>query len=587
MKKIIVLLLCLAAVLSVFAGCNNKNESDVGVTIPVYLSTEITNFDPAYANLDDASSRIFNLIYEGLFKIDENGKTVKAGAKSVKVLDDPTRNYYAIEIKLNKTYWSDNIQVLAADYIYAWKRLLDPAFRGEGAALLFDIKNARAVSHGDVSIDDLCVYDVAEDVIKIEFEGPTNYEKFYENLASVMLVPLREINVTKVTSDWSTSVSLLTCNGPFCVRNFELGKKLVLERNRYYMRNDEEDSLKKFVKPYRLTIDFAMDAEEALEAYNAGALVYNGELPLSLRAEYKDKVTLKDSMSVLSYVFNTKVAPFDNPDVRLALSSAIDRNKIVEVLTFAKPAEGLVSSGIFNTAYGKKAPTFRGSSEALISASADLDAARQLLTKAGVKGGDIELTVRKTEADVAVAQYVKDVWETLGFNVTIRQLRAKTYENELEYQLVSDEYYTAYENGDFQVISVDNSMLTTDAFGNLAQFAKAFASGKMDLESDTDEEVELVGHISGYYNAEYDAKIEAAFAEKKDLAKRAVLLHEAEAILMKDMPIMPLVELQRATLTSGDIKNVESSYLGYDIFSAATLKNISKYPGNKGYVAAE
>ncbi len=588
MKKIIVLLLCVITAVTAFSSCSkNLEDEDIGTTIPIYLSTEIANFDPAYSNLDDASAKILSLIYEGLFKIDASGKVVKAQAKSVKVLDKPSDDYYAIEIKLNYTCWSDGTQVLAADYIYAWKRILEPGFRGEAANMLFDIKNARAVNSGDVSVDDLGVSDVATDVIRIEFEGKTNYDKFYEYLASPMLVPLREIAVDKVAADWSSSSSIVVCNGPFCVRTYTPGEKLVLERNRYYYRDIEEDSIKKFVTPYRLVVNFKKSASENLTDLEAGNIVYDGELPLDKRAEYKDKAEVSDTMSVLSYVFNTKVAPFDNPDVRHALSLAIDRNAIVDILTFAKPAEGLIADGVYNTKYSKKGASFRDSAEALISASADVEAAKQLLNTAGVSGGDITITLRNNEADVAVAEYVKTVWEALGFKVTLNPLDYKKYTDEKEYDLVSDPYLEAYEAGDFQVISVDYQMLTTDAFPNLAQFAKAFASGMMDLDNVGDDDTyELATHVSGYYSAEYDAKMEEAFAEKSDLEKRAGLLHEAEAILMNDMPIIPLVQLQQATLTTSDISKLSTNYFGVDIFTKAVLKNISKYPDNVGYESA-
>ena len=588
MKKIIVLLLSILTVLTVFSACSKDLENeDPGAIIPIYLSTEIANFDPAYANLDEASSKILGLIYEGLFRINENGKVVKAQAKSVKVLDDPEENYYAIEIKLDDTCWSDGTKVQAADYIYAWKRILEPEFRGEAASMLFDIKNARAVNSGDVSIDDIGISDVASDVIRIEFEGETDYDKFYEYLASPMLVPLREVAVGKVEKDWASTSSIIVCNGPFCVKTYNPGEKLILERNRYYYRDVEEDSIKEYVTPHRLVINFKNDVSENFADFEAGNLVYTSEIPLDKRAEYKDEAEVIDTMSVLSCLFNTKVAPFDNADVRNALSLAIDRNKIVEILTFAKPAAGLIADGVFNTEYGKKADSFREEGEELISASADVPAAKELLKKAKVSSGNITLTIRKNYADEAVAEYIKTVWESLGFSVKVEKLGFRKYTDEKEYDLVTDRYYEAYESGDFQVILVDYQMLTTDAFPNLAQFAKAFAGGKMNMDIDSDsEDYQLTPHVSGYYNADYDAKIEAAFAEKTDLDKRAQLLHEAEKMLLEDMPIVPLVQLQNAYLEGDDISKIDDSYFGFNFFEDAVLKNVSKYPDNVGYETA-
>ncbi len=581
MKKLILFLICCATVITSFTACdsNNGNE-DAGATIPVYISTEITNFDPAYSNLDDASSKILGLIYEGLFKLNSNGKVEKAQADEIKILDDPSNNYYAIEITLKETSWSDDIKVTAADYIFAWKRILEPGFRGEAASLLFDIKNARAVNSGDASIDDLGVTDVTTDTIKIEFEQKIDYDKFYEYLASPMLVPLREDIINKVEKDWASNPTLIVCNGPFCVRTISLGEKLILERNRYYCRDNEEDSIKSAVTPYRLAIYFTKNSsEDNLANFEAGNIVYDSELPLSKRAEYKDDADIYDSMSVLSYIFNTNIAPFNNVNVRKALSLAIDRNEVVKLLTFATPAEGLISSGVFNTEYGRKAKSFRESAEALISPEANTSAAKDLLKKEGVNGGKITITLRNNEADIAVAEYVKTVWESLGFDVELRKLGYKSYVDSKEYELISDKYLEAYETGDFEVISIDNQMLTTDAFANLAQYAKAFASGKI-----VSDDFELTPHISGYYNPDYDAKINEAFAEKTNLEKRASLLHEAEKILMNDMPVMPLAELQSAVITSSDISKLDNSYFGYDIFNKAKLSNVSKYPNNVGYV---
>ena len=582
MKKIIALLLCLLMTLPLFVACQGggkEGEEDKGPTIPVYLGTEIANFDPAYANLDEAALQVLGLIYEGLFKYDEDGDVVKAQAKSIKVLDDADDDYYAIEITLKNTSWSDGTQVQAADYIYAWKRILETEFRGEAASMLLGIKNARAVNSGDMSIDDLGVTDVEVDVIRIEFEGPTDYDKFYEYLASPMLVPLREIAVDKVTKDWSSNTAILVSNGPFVVRTYLPGEKMVLERNIYYLRDVEEDSISKYVAPYRLVVNFKKDITENFADLEAGALVYSDNLPLDQRAAYlsADKVELLDTMSMLSCLFNTKVAPFDKAEVRTALSLALDRNEIAKILTFAKPAEGLIADGVYNTGYGKKATFFReAAGESLIAATANESEAKSLLSKAGVSGGEITLTLRNNEADVAVAEYIKGVWEELGFTVTLDAQSFKKYEDKIkEYDLVSDPYLEKYEAGDFGVILVDWQMLSTDAFPNLAMFAKAFAGGKMDMNV-TDDNYELATHISGYYKEAYDAKIEAAFAAT-DADERARLLHEAEEMLLADMPIAPLVQLRKGVVVTDDLSEIDTAYFGFYLFKDAELGNREKY----------
>ena len=67
---------------------------------------------------------------------------------------DEEKGEYKLLIDLKSTKWSDGRTVQAADFVYAWKRIIDPEFRGDASSLLYDIRNARKVKFGDASIDD-------------------------------------------------------------------------------------------------------------------------------------------------------------------------------------------------------------------------------------------------------------------------------------------------------------------------------------------------------------------------------------------------------------------------------------------------
>ncbi len=573
MKKIVAVMLCLLMIVPMtLSGCkSNKVDNTSGPTVPVYISGEVVNFDPAYGNLDDNSQKIMGLLYEGLFKYDSNGKVVKAQAASVKKLDKPSKGYYAIEITLKKTGWSDGIPVLASDYIYAWKRILESSFRGEAANMLFCIKNARKIHDGDATTDDLGVTDVSKRVLRIEFEGPTDYNLFYEYLASPMLVPLREFQVGRVEEDWSSNASIMVSNGQYSLRAYTPGESMLLQANEYYHSS---------VKAFRLDIRFGEEDEtytekDILKRFDDGQIVFDGQIPLNKRAELlkAKKVTVKDTMSVMSCIFNTRNELLSDSSVRRALSLALDREKIVDILTFAKPAQGLIADGVFNTTNGSKKASFRDKGEVLLESKANISEAKKLLS--GKATGDITLVVRDDEADIAVAEYIKSVWDGLGFKVTIEKLGHTAYDGANDISLVKDDYLAAYESHDFDVILVDYTMFSTDAFGNLASFAVPFAGGAMNMDV-ADGNYELAPHISGYSNPTYDALIEQAYAEK-NAAKRAELLHQAEKMLMEDMPIAPLVQLQSGYVKNKDLSGVGASYFGLPTFHKATLKNASKY----------
>ncbi len=552
MKKILCLLLSLVLIGAGVVSCAQTTDSDStdkGAIIPVYLTTEIYDFDPATAYTDEAATKILGMIYEGLYKFDAKGKVVEGIANGHKIIENPEDDLYMLEIYLKETAWSDGRSVQAADFVYAIKRVLEPEFRGEAAAMLMDIKNAKAVKAGDMSIDDLGVVDADTKVIQIQFEQKIDYEAFLGILASPLLYPIREDVVAKAT-DWSSNTSILVCNGPFVVRTFLPGKSLILERNIYYFRNIEDDPLTKYVIPYRLAINFAITPEEQLALYeDDGKLVFNSELPLSRRAEYADKVTVRDTLSECVYLFNTRKAPFDKPEVRRALSLAIDRKAIADKIVFATPAEGLITKGVFENGYKGK-QQFRDVGGAILSSSADLATAKSLLQQAGVSGGDITITIRNNEVDIATADMVAAAWGQLGFNVTVRKLGFELYK-ENEYDLVADQFKNAYAAGDFDVMAVDLTMFSTDPFGNLASFALEFSGGALDLASGN---FDLAPGVTGFNNADYNAIIAQAF-EEKDLAKRSEILHNAEKMLLELAPVAPIFVYQDAYIVGEDLKH--------------------------------
>ena len=617
MKKILALLLCAIMLCGVLAGCRgsiSQDAEDKGALIPIYLATEIYNLDPAYAYLDEAGAKILGLLYEGLFEMDENGKPQKALAKSYTTGTNRDGEFF-MEITLNDTKWSDGRGVSANDFVFAWKRIIDPEFTSEAASMLYDIKNARDCKAGLISIDDFGVVASETKVIEITFEREIDVDNFIEYLCSPALVPLREDKVTRL-DDWASYYATMVTNGPFYPKLFEPGTgSMTLERSIYYYRDMESESekLDAYVTPYQIQILFCTP-EEGLEKYNNGELVYMGELPIDSRAEYESKVKTTETLSTASYYLNTTKAPFDNADVRKALSLAIDRTALAEKIGYVIPAEGVVPSKVFDT---DRKTSFREEGGALIEATANMDEAKSLVKKAGAKGEEITIKTRdNNQTDKAVAEFIKDAWTELGFKVKIEYLGYESYLN-LEYQQYRDELREAYFAGDFDVIAIDMQAQSTQAFSTLAPFATDFSGSAIDLSGagleDAEVELPIHGtapdyamellegedeesdeadtekaddkkentfdaqpHVTGYSNANYNELIQKAFDEA-DEAKRAELLHEAEAQLVEDMPIIPLFVYEDAYLISKDLKKVGNKYFAYRDFTETTLKNYERF----------
>ena len=85
MKRLFAVLLCLATLLTMLAGC--KKPQVVGPTMNIYID-ETYSFDPALAYNDAGAAQILSLVYEGLFTMNEKGKLKKALCDSYKITEE-------------------------------------------------------------------------------------------------------------------------------------------------------------------------------------------------------------------------------------------------------------------------------------------------------------------------------------------------------------------------------------------------------------------------------------------------------------------------------------------------------------------
>lgn len=613
-KKLIALVLCLVMVVPFLAACK-PDPNYVGPIVNMYLGEMVYDFDPLYAFNNESALKVVSLLFEPLFKINKNGKIEKALVKEYKYSADDLNQEYSLILKFNNTYWSDGTYVSADNLVYAWKRILDPENSNEAASLLYDVKNARLVKEGESSIDTLGVYAVDELEVQIDFEYDIDVNMFLYKLTSYALVPLREDIVAK-NNDWAKKNATMVCSGPFIPRSVDYGMDprvdkdmrdpcLHLERNAYYYRDKLKDSIDKAVDPYKIKITFNVSKEEQYEMYKNGTLFYMNDFALSQRNEVKDSVEIYDVNSSHSYIFNTKAlvqkagseegyALFADAKVRRALSLAIDREAIAQQIVFAKPATGYVPYGVFATNSPKS--LYRDVTNATIATTANVAEAQKLLTEAGITPSDFTFAISVRagkEVHKAVADAVAAVWGQLGFNVSVKEVSPIVNNDDFfgedpQQDICDDKFNETYfyrhpdteTKGDqmsFEVLAVDAVAQGIDPLNVLSVYATAFSGQGMDLSSlSGNEEYVLTPHISNYESDAYNAKIEEAFAEK-DLTKRLAILQEAEAILMEDMPVCPIIFNQNAKLVSNELSGVKYDWFGLPNFKRIMLKDFERF----------
>ena len=588
MKRIVALLVCLVMLCPSMIACQKRSETDMGPIFNAYIGCEPYVLDPQINHTDDDAVQLMSLIFEGLTKINSKGKVENALLKSYTYTKDETKGEYTLTLTLNETSWSDARRVSADDFLFSWKRILSPDFSSNAASLLYDVKNAKAAKSGDASVDDIGIAAVDTYRLEVKFDHDIDVNQFLRNCASIALVPLRDDVVGKSERSWSKKSTNMVANGPFALKGLDYEKgSMRLERNAYYFLGEDDDLLK-YVIPYRIFITFSKDdstkpqgsskSPESLSAQLSAFLENNikvlTDMPLSERANYSSKGTLKDSASTLSAVINTKHASLSDNRVRQALSYAVDRNEIVSRITYAKAADGLINHTCFD---GNTNKSFRTEGGSLISTSADMAKAQSLLSEAKVLSGSFKLTYRQTEEDAAVAEYLKAQWETLGFTVTLEPVLAVAYDEkdkatEQYNTFYDDTLNTKYANGDYDVILVDYMMISADPFAALASFAKEFSGNACDIKNNW----AIVGNMCGFDDETYNSTIASAYAEK-DTNKRAAILHQAETYLMEQMPIIPLAFNQYFYLAAGDISGEAFGFNGYVDFRKVNLKNYLDY----------
>ena len=283
-------------------------------------------------------------------------------------------------------------------------------------------------------------------------------------------------------------------------------------------------------------------------------------------------MTTSDYRGIL-YNFNNEYWQ-ENADLIPAINYAIDRQAIADLLVYADPATGLIANTVFNATEGK---TFRKVQGDVLKTTADADGARALLAEAGVSGGSFTLGYRQNECETAVAEYVKGVWESLGFKVELRPLtaiRETVVENSEEVDYLIDSVEEAYETGDFDVLAIDVSMQSTDAFPALAVYALTFSGSGIDM---TSANYDYLPHVTGFNDEVYNEIIERAYAEK-NIKARADILAEAERYLLEQMPVMPIVFNKDCYLAKKTLTGLGTSYLGYRDFSDAGYKGYKFVP---------
>jgi ABC-type oligopeptide transport system substrate-binding subunit/DNA-binding SARP family transcriptional activator len=320
--------------------------------------------DPAFAEDEDAALVIRSL-FSGLLVSSEARETVPDAARSWDILDGGQRYIFHLR---DDVRWSDGTRVTAADFEFAWKRILDPATASPLASLLYDIKGGEAYHKGQGSRADVGVEALDETTFSVELEGPTGY--FLNVLMHVGTFPVPRHVVERHGEGW-TEVGRIVTNGPFTLESWQWRESLTLTRNpAYHGRSGGNVG--------RVEMVFREDrSAHWLNVYQAGGLgilLLVEDLADSARQAHPDEYAQSRDYTTWSILFHVHRPPFSDWRVRRAFVHATDRDTAMEIWS------GLPATG------GFLPPDMPGHCPG-ISLPYDPAEARRLLCEAGYAGG--------------------------------------------------------------------------------------------------------------------------------------------------------------------------------------------------------
>lgn len=496
-------------------------------TLKVQFDVEVASMDPQIA-VDGTSFEVIAAITEGLYSVDDSGAPILAAAENVEKSDDGLTYTF----KLRDAKWSNGTSVTANDFVFAWRRLVDPKTASEYAFIagIAGIKNADDISAGKIGVEELGVKAEDDKTLVVELSHPVT---FLESLLSFpSFYPVNEEFYTSAGDNFGTSPDTIIGNGPFKVSAYEPAATTIdLVKNEDYWDVDA-------VKLGGIKYQVIKEAQQTMLSYQNGDLdvaTLSGE---QVEQFVSDPEFTNVKEGYLWYISpNQKVAGLENENLRKALALAYDKEAIVNnilkdgsiVADFAVPEQ---------LAIGPDGKDFREGTDTYL--STDKTKAVEYYEKAkselGKESFTYKMLVEDTESAQNVAQFIQSEIQTTLPGVTIT-LEVVPKKNRVE----------RMQSGDFEVV--------------FTRWGPDYADPMTYLDMWTTDSPNNYGLWS---NTEYDAVVESAKSGELALNPEARWeeLKNLEKTVMDEAVIFPVYQKGNAVMIKKNVSNIEFHSVG-------------------------
>lgn len=503
------------------SSSGDSKKEDAGKVLHLNNGAEPTSFDPPIG-FDSYSWTALNNLMEGMTRLNANHEPEAAMAEKWDVSEDG--KVYTFHIRDNAK-WSNGDDVTAGDFVFAWKRLLNPDTGSPAAFLGYFIEGGEAFNTGKGSADDVKVAAKDEKTFEVTLTSPQAY--FLSVIANPAFFPINE-KVATENPEWFAEADTFVANGPFKLTEWEHDSHFVMEKNDQYWDKDS-------VKLDKVHWAMVNDTNTDYQLYKTGELD-TADVPADLSKQLfeEGKVNVEDQAGTYFYRFNLEKEPFQNQNIRKAFAMAVDQQQIVDFVTKnkEKPAYGFVSKG-FKDPSGKD---FREANGDLV--KTDVEEAKSLLKKGMEEEGydklpEVTLTYSTSDTHQKIAEALQQMFkENLDVDVKLANMEWNVFQDEqkaLKFQLSRSSFLADY----------------ADPINFLENFQTGHSMNR-----------------TGWSNENYDKLIQQAKNEA-DEAKRFEMMYEAEKILMDEMPIIPIHFYNHVYLQNKDVTGIVRHPVGY------------------------
>lgn len=505
----------------------HNNENVLNLT----ESSEIPTMDTVMQR-DIVSGNVMNNVFEGLYRQGKDGEIVLGMAAEEPAISKDGLTY-TFKIK-EEAVWSNGEPVTAHDFVYAWRRLVDPETNGVGSHLIQDIvKNATAVISGELNPSELGAVALDDKTLQVELTKPFTY---FSNLLTLpVFFPQKEEFVAEMGYEYAKSSETLIYNGPFVLKEWDgTGLSWVYEKNEHYWDSDS-------VRLNTINVDVVKETYTALNLYNndlVDHILLTGEF-IELEKNHPELEYIPTS-SVYYLKFNQdkngEPTPLANKNIRKALAKAIDKSGFVEnvLQNGSIEADGLVPESF---AYDPETGTdFRKQNGHLLiyNRQEAVELFKKGLEELGVEKLSLEIIGDDTqvgrESLVYLQKNLMDVFPDLQINISNKPFYARL---------------TADEEQDYDIQLAGWGADYADPINFLGLFTTNNGNNN-----------------TGFSSESYDALISGAEAIGVSPSERWNLLLEAEKELLNEGIIAPIYQEYKAVLQKDKVEGIIAHPVG-------------------------